>query len=125
MHDPVDATKDIKIMSLTDLPKLNSRMKNLNLKINKSMLAREMGVDRRTIDRYLKGNIPKKTRIRASKIDELYPIISLLLSEQSKQRFFFKKTLWQYLTDNHKLNCAQSNFRSYISKRPEFQSYFE
>lgn len=125
MHFNVDVTTNLAIDSLTDLPKLKILMENLNMKINKSMLAREMGVDRRTIDRYLKGNIPKVTRTRSSKIDEYYPTISLLLSKESKQRFFYKRILWQYLTDNHNLDCAQSSFRSYISKRSEFQSYFD
>jgi transposase len=125
MHFNVDVTTNFEIDSLTDLPKLKILMENLNMKINKSMLAREMGVDRRTIDRYLKGNIPKITRKRSSKIDEYYPTISVLLSKESKQRFFYKRILWQYLTDNHRLDCAQSSFRSYISKRPEFQSYFD
>ena len=33
--------------------------------------------------------------------------------------------LWQYLVDNHDLNCAQSSFRRWISQRNEFQSYFD
>lgn len=37
-------------------------MVNLKMKINKSQLARELGVDRRTIDKYLKGFTPKKTK---------------------------------------------------------------
>jgi hypothetical protein len=84
MHYNVDVTTDLELNSLTDLPKLKILMENLNMKINKSMLAREMGVDRRTIDRYLKGNIPKVTRERSSKIDDYYPTISLLLSKESR-----------------------------------------
>ncbi|WP_019416241.1 helix-turn-helix transcriptional regulator [Paenisporosarcina sp. TG20] len=66
MHFNVDVTTNLEINSLTDLPKLKILMENLNMKINKSMLAREMGVDRRTIDRYLNGNIPKVTRTRSN-----------------------------------------------------------
>ncbi|MGG6446117.1 hypothetical protein [Pseudobacillus badius] len=57
------------------------------MKINKSRLARDMGVDRRTVDKYLKGYMPKNFRERTSKIDEYYDVISLLLSTESKQVF--------------------------------------
>lgn len=33
--------------------------------------------------------------------------------------------LWQYLKDNHGLDCAASTFRAYIAKTPEFNAYFE
>jgi hypothetical protein len=33
--------------------------------------------------------------------------------------------LWQYLKDNHGLHCSLSNFRAYVSKKPEFQRYFD
>ncbi|BBU37926.1 hypothetical protein APP_02180 [Aeribacillus pallidus] len=55
------------------------------MKINKSQLARDLGVDRRTIDKYLKGFVPKRTRKKTSKIDEYYETIAALLSEDSKQ----------------------------------------
>ncbi|RKJ43204.1 IS21 family transposase [Butyricicoccus sp. 1XD8-22] len=95
------------------------------MKINKSKLARDMGVDRRTIDKYLKGYVPKNIRKRSSKIDEYYEVIALLLSEESNQKFYYKRVLWQYLKDNHGLDCGQSTFRRYILSKPEFQCYFE
>lgn len=38
---------------------------------------------------------------------------------------YYKRVLWQYLKDNHGLNCFLSNFRAYISKKAEFQQYFD
>lgn len=38
--------------------------------------------------------------------------------------FFCKKTLWQYLTDNHGLQCAQSFFRKWISQYSKLNDYF-
>lgn len=35
------------------------------------------------------------------------------------------RVLWQYLTDNHGLQCSQSTFRSYINRKPEFKKYFK
>lgn len=124
MHIPVNLNTNIEIKRLIDSPKLKLLMESLKMKINKSRLARDMGVDRRTIDRYLNGDHPTTSRKRSSKIDDYYDVISLLLSDESKQIFYYKRVLWQYLKDNHGLDCAQSTFRAYISKKPEFNSYF-
>ncbi|RZP70112.1 IS21 family transposase, partial [Vibrio vulnificus] len=125
MHMQIKVNTDIEINSLVDLPKLKLLMENLKMKINKSKLARDMGVDRRTVDKYLQGYKPKNIRNRTSKIDNYYEIITLLLSEESNQKFYYKRVLWQYLKDNHGLECGQSTFRNYISSKAEFQSYFE
>lgn len=125
MHITLNVETDFEINSLSDLPKFKLVMENLKMKINKSQLARELGVDRRTIEKYLNGFIPKRKRNKASKIDEYYQIISALLSEDSKQKFYYRRVLWQYLKDNHKLDCSASTFRAYIGRTPEFNSYFE
>ncbi|WP_421662153.1 IS21 family transposase [Lysinibacillus telephonicus] len=125
MYMKIDVNTNIEINSLADLPKFKLLMESLKMKINKSKLARDMGVDRRTIDKYLRGYVPKTIRNRTSKIDEYYEVIALLLSEESNQKFYYKRVLWQYLKDNHGLVCGQSTFRRYILSKPEFQSYFE
>lgn len=124
MHLSINLTTDFKVDSLTDLSKYKLMMESLGMKINKSELARQLKVDRRTVDKYLNGYVPSKSRSRKSKIDDYYGVISLLLSEDSPQVFYYKRVLWQYLKDNHGLDCSQSRFRSYISSKPEFQSYF-
>lgn len=125
MHMQININTDIEINSLSDLPKLKVLMESLKMKINKSRLARDMGVDRRTIDKYLNGFERKNNRQGTSKIDDYYEIIALLLSKESKQIFYYKRVLWQYLKDNHGLKSSQSNFRKYISKTVEFQNYFD
>lgn len=52
-------------------------------------------------------------------------MIAALLSEDSKQIFYYKRVLWQYLKDNHGLECSQSAFRAYIKRKPEFEAYFK
>ncbi|MBS4219542.1 IS21 family transposase [Bacillus sp. FJAT-49711] len=125
MHLQLNINTDIEINNLLDLPKLKMIMESLKMKINKSKLAREMGVDRRTIEKYLEGYKPKNSRGRKSNLDQYYQTISLLLSKDSKQIFYYKRVLWQYLKDNHGLKCASSTFRAYISSKPEFQKYFD
>jgi transcriptional regulator with XRE-family HTH domain len=124
MYMQMNIQTSVEIRSLVDLSKLKSLMENLNMKINMSKLAREMGVDRRTISKYIEGFTRKTTRDKGSKIDEYYEIIAALLSAECKQVFYYKRVLWQYLTDNHGLDCSQSAFRAYISRKPEFKAYF-
>ncbi|MFP3919835.1 IS21 family transposase, partial [Lysinibacillus telephonicus] len=125
MHIQLDIETEFTINSLSDLANFKQVMEQLKMKINKSKLARDMGVDRRTIDKYLNGFVPKIKRNKPSKIDEFYPIIASLLSEDSKQVFYYRRNLWQYLKDNHGLKCGQSTFRTYIANIPEFKAYFE
>lgn len=125
MYITLDVQTNFEIKSLSDLPKFKELMENLKMKINKSQLARELGVDRRTIDKYLKGFTPKKAREKPSKLDAYYGIIAALLSEDSKQIFYYRRVLWQYLKDNHGLQCGASTFRAYIARTPEFAAYFK
>lgn len=124
MYMTLNIQTNVEIRSLLDLPKLKSLMENLKMKINKSELARKMNVDRRTIQKYLDGFKKSEGRHRVSKLDAYYDIISDLLSENNKQVFYYKRVLWQYLTDNHGLSCGSSTFRAYIARKPEFERYF-
>ena len=53
---------DITINSLEDLYKLKPLVETSSIRINKSQIARELGVDRRTVDKYLNGFQKSKTR---------------------------------------------------------------
>lgn len=77
-----------------------------NLKVNKNQIARELGVDARTVGKYLNGYVKATTRNRKSTIDNFKSIISSLLSEESIQVFYYKRVLWQYLKDNHGLRLC-------------------
>ena len=71
---------EIKINNLEDLHKLRTIMEVNNLKVNKSQIARELGVDPWTVGKYLNGYIRPTTRNRKSKLDEFEAIISELWS---------------------------------------------
>lgn len=114
----------IKIDSLEKLPILKTIMEANSIKPNYSQLARELGVDRRTVKKYYEGYEKPTTRLKSSKIDEITSVIDELLSETSIQRFYSKSILWRYLKDNHNLDISESNFRRYISKTKKYQEYF-
>lgn len=125
MEITLDINTQFKVNSLSDLPRLGQVMKQMKIKINKSQLARDLGKNRKTIEKYLNGFIPKVKRDKPSKIDDYYPVIASLLSEDSPQTFYYMRVLWQYLTDNHGLKCSASTFRAYINQHEEFEAYFK
>lgn len=115
---------DLKLESIQDLYKLKPFLEDSSLKINKSQIARELDVDRRTVDKYINGYTKPKTRHRNDCITPFYDIIEELLSDRNQQVFYYRKVLWQYLVDNHGFPGVYCNFCHYLKKYPEFDSYF-
>src|SRR5690625_5500119 len=91
MHIQQNINTDVEINSLTDLPKLKVLLESSNMKINKSQLARELGVDRRTVDKYLDGYTRKTTRNKSrseehtSELQSRGHLVCRLLLENKKQ----------------------------------------
>ena len=115
---------DLEIHSVKDLYKLKPFLEDSTLKINKSQIARELEVDRRTVDKYINGYQKPTTRKSRDCIAAHYDIIEELLSDRNQQVFYYRKVLWQYLMDNHNYSGAYCNFCSYLKTYPEFDSYF-
>lgn len=115
---------NINIKSVKDLYKLKPFLEDGTLKINKSQIARELEVDRRTVDKYIKGYTKPETRKCNNCITPYYDIIAELLSDRNQQVFYYRKVLWQYLVDNHSFKGVYCNFCHYLRKYPEFDSYF-
>ena len=53
---------DIKVENIYDLYKLKPFLEEGTLKLNKSQIARELEVDRRTVDKYINGYKKPNTR---------------------------------------------------------------
>lgn len=116
----------IDIKTVKDLNKLKILIEVNNLdKPNFSAIARDLGVDRRTVKKYYDGNINKKRKAKKSKIDDFYSIISNLLSAETDQIFYYKTHLYRYLVREKGLQCSRSDFNYYILKHKEFAEYFK
>lgn len=115
---------NIEVKGVEDLYKLQPFLEASTLKINKSQIARELGKDRRTVDKYLKGYQKSKTRKSRNCLDNYYDIISELLSDANPQIFYYRRVLWQYLIDNYGYKGSYANFAYYIRKHDKFNSYF-
>lgn len=96
----------------------------LNIKVNFSEIAKDLGVDRRTVKKYYDGYNKSNTKEKSSKIDPFIPLIRELLSDSSIQKFHYKTNLCQYLVDNYGLDVASSTFRHFIKNHEEFNQYF-
>ncbi len=72
---------DIIINNVNDLYKLKPFLEDGTLKINKSQIARELEVDRRTIDKYINGYSKSETRNCNDCITPFYDVIEELLSD--------------------------------------------
>ncbi|MEC3354952.1 IS21 family transposase, partial [Bacillus cereus] len=62
MYIKLDIQTEFEVKSLSDLPNFKKLMGNLKMKINKSQLARELNVERRTIEKYVNGFTPNWTK---------------------------------------------------------------
>lgn len=115
---------DLEIQDKSDLYKLKGLMNNSKIKINVSQIARDLNIDRRTAKKYINGFKKSTTKNKKSVVDNYYDLIDQLLSSDT-QIFYYKRILWQYLTENHDLKCTSNNFSIWMKKHDEFQSYFD
>ena len=76
----INTPVSLSIDELTDLPKLKTFMEHNNIKLNKSELARQLGIDRRTVDKYLDGYEKPEHRDKPSKLDAYHDTIQDLLT---------------------------------------------
>jgi len=116
---------NLEIKSVKDLYKLKPVMEVTSLNINKSEIARELNVDRRTVSKYIGGFQKSTTRKRENALTEFYPIIQELLNPENPQVFYYKRVLHQYLKDNHGYTGSYRNFCELLMHYPDFENYFK
>ena len=119
----INTIVDLKIESLKDLVKLKPLMENNNLKVNKAQIARNLGVDPRTVGKYLDGYQKPSNKPKKSQFDKCTEIISNLLKSET-QVFYYRSVLFNYLKDNYDMKGNEAAFRYYLKRHPEFEDYF-
>ena len=119
----INVPVSLKIDKLTDLPKLRTFMEDNNLKLNKSEIARQLNVDRRTVSKYLDGFEKSEHRKKPSYVEQYYDLIKEQLSSDT-QIFSFRSVLHRYLTENFGMKVPEQTFYHYLKTIPEFDAYF-
>ena len=77
---------DLEIKTVNDLYKIKPLMEGTSLKINKSQIARELNVDRRTVSKYINGFKKSKTRKRENSLSPFREVVKELLSPDNRNR---------------------------------------
>ena len=115
---------DLRINTVIDLHKLQPFLEDGTLKINKSQIARELDVNRKTVDKYLHGSQKSMIRDKPNCIIDHLDTIKELLSHDNEQVFYYKRVRWQYLVDNHHYLGSYTNFVKNLRKYPDLNAYF-
>lgn len=114
---------DISVNNLMELKKLKNFEEESKIRLNRSKLARELNVDRRTVSKYIDGYEKLNKRSRTTQFDKYYDVIKELLDNNIKV-FSYKSCLYRYMCDVHTMVAPESSFRRFISNVPEFNNYF-
>lgn len=112
------------ITKLDDLLLFSKAYKEGLIKLNISKLAKELNKDRKTITKYLNGNIPKKTRERTKYLDEHRKYILEVLKDKY-QSFDYIDHLFKYLKREKNITCSRSTLNRYIRNDNELTKLFK
>lgn len=80
---------------------------------NITKLSKQLGKDRKTVRKALKGEIPKKTRKRKKYLDKYYDIIFDLLHDEHRE-FEYYQHLYNYLVREKHISCSYGTLKNYI-----------
>jgi transposase len=111
------------ISSVTDLAMFSTIYNKGEIQLNISKLASDLGKDRKTIRKYLKGEIPKQTRERAKYLDKYRSYIIVLLSDKHRS-FDYIDHLYRFLVREKGITCSRSTLNRYIRKDDELNSLY-
>ena len=121
------------IDTINDLALFADAYKKGHIKVNISKLSKELNKDRKTVKKYLNGNIPKTNRNRSKYLDDYRDVIINLLSDRYRS-FDYIDHLYYYLVREHGIECSRSTLNRYIRedeildglfRRKRVQKFFE
>lgn len=113
-----------RIENVDNLLLFSKAYKEGKIKVNISKIAKDLNKDRKTIKKYLNGEIPKSTRNRVKYLDEYRKYILEVLSDEY-QSFDYIDHLFKYLKREMGITCSRSNFNRYIRNDVELNEKFK
>lgn len=111
------------IKKIDDLLLFSSAYQQGAIKVNITKLAEHLGKDRKTIRRYLKGDVPRKTKIRTKYLDQHQAYIKQVLTDKY-QSFDYIDHLFKYLQREKQITCSRSTLNRYIRGHEELNQLF-
>jgi transposase len=111
------------IENVYDLVLFSKAYKKGLLKLNITKLANELNKDRKTVRKYLNGEIPSSTRIRVKYLDQYRELILALLTDKYRS-FDYIDHLYNYLVREHKITCSRSTLNRYIRNDKKLNTLF-
>ncbi len=112
------------INCVEDLYMFSKAFKEGLIQINISKISKHLNKDRKTVKRYLLGDIPKKTRKREKYLDQHRDYILEVLSDKY-QSFDYIEHLFKYLKRERGITCSRSSLSRYIRLVDELNSLFD
>ena len=112
------------IENIDNLLMFSSAFKKGLIKVNVSKLARHLEKDRKTIRKYLNGEVPKRTRERIKYLDQHRDYIIEVLSDKY-QSFDYIDHLFRYLKREKGITCSRSTLNRYIRNDEKLDSLFK
>ena len=107
-----------------DLILLSKAYKKGEIQLNISKIARHLNVDRKTVKKYLDGNIPKKTRTRKKYLDDFRDKIEELLKDELRE-FDYIDHLYKYMKRENGIKCNRVTFNRYIRGDKKLDELFK
>ncbi|MBS3986927.1 MAG: IS21 family transposase [Erysipelothrix sp.] len=111
------------IRKLEDLLMFSKAYQKGMIQLNITKIAKHLKKDRKTVRKYLMGEVPKKTRQRQKYLDEHREYIVEVLSDKY-QSFDYIDHLFKYLKREKGITCNRSTLNRYIRNDDELNGLF-
>lgn len=112
------------INCVCDLAMFQKLYERGNRTLNVSKLSRELKKDRKTIRRYLQGNVPNGTRKKGKYLDQYREVIKEVL-EDKQRSFDYIDHVYRYFVREKGITCARSTFNRFIRSDEELHTLFK
>jgi transposase len=111
------------IKDVNDLLMFSSAYQKGTINLNITKIATHLNKDRKTVKKYLKGQVPKQTRQRIKYLDEHRQYIKEILTDKY-QSFDYIDHLFKYLKEERQITCSRSTLNRYIRSDEELNQLF-
>lgn len=107
-----------------DLLLLSKNYKKGEIQLNISKISKHLKIDRKTVKKYLNGQIPKRKRNRQKYLDKYIDKIKEILKDEMRE-FDYIDHLYRYMKREYSIKCNRVTFNRYIRNNSELNDLFK